>query len=68
MVKPFVLNKENDMSEVKETLDNEECSVLMDALWIAITWFENKEKLDDAKKCRELWNKMYEIKYGKEGA
>lgn len=56
------------MSEVKETLDNEECSVLMDALWIAITWFENKEKLDDAKKCRELWNKMYEIKYGKEGA
>jgi len=60
--------KESDMSGVKEILDDEECSVLMDALWRAITLFENKGKLDDAKKCKELWNKMYEIKYGKEGA
>jgi len=61
------------MSEVKDKstaviFTDEEYHILMDALWIAILRFEDRDKMNEACACKDLWNKMYEIKYGKEGA
>ena len=68
MVKPFVLNKENDMSEVKNKstaviFTDDEYHILMDALWIAILRFEDRDKMNEAYACKDLWDMLYKIRY-----
>jgi hypothetical protein len=46
-----------------KTNDNDEAQIVMDAMWNAIRWFENKNMLDEANKCRSLWNTMFRMRY-----
>ncbi len=42
---------------------DDEYHTLMDALWIAILRFEDRDKMNEASACKDLWDMLYKIRY-----